>query len=77
MSNFSEFFVSRGGINMIEMKKTFTEYKIEKKRKWYTFKKVFALSVATIRNEKKGEKSKEPMGTNTQEGPTMQESADD
>ena len=28
-------------------------------------------------HEKKGEKSKEPMGTNTQEGPTMQESADD
>ena len=77
MSNFSEFFVSRGGINMIEMKKTFTEYKIEKKRKWYTFKSVFVLSVATICNEKKGEKSKEPMGTNTQEGPTVQESADD
>ena len=62
---------------MIEMKKTFTEHKIKKKRKWYTFKSVLVLSVATIYIEKKGEKSKEPMGTNTQEGPTVQESADD
>ena len=77
MSNFNELFVSRGGINMIEMKKTFTEQKIKKKRKWYTFKSVLVLSVATICNEKKGEKSKEPMRTNTQEGPTVQESADD
>ena len=74
MSNFSEFFVSRGEINMIEMKKT---KKRLRKRKWYTFKSVFALSDATMCNENKGEKSKEPMGTNTQEGPTMQESADD
>ena len=35
------------------------------------------MSDATICNENKGEKSKEPMGTNTQEGPTVQESADD
>ena len=28
-------------------------------------------------NENKGEKSKEPMGTNTQEGPTVQKSAGD
>ena len=77
MSNFSEFFVSRGGINMIEIKKTFTQHKIEKKKKWYTFKNVFVLSVATICNENKGEKSKEPMGTNTQEGPTVQKSAGD
>ena len=48
-----------------------------RKRKWYTFKSVFALSDATICNENKGEKSKEPMGTNTQEGPTVQESAGD
>ena len=74
MSNFSEFFVSRGGINMIEMKKT---KKRLRKRKWYTFKSVFGLSDATMCNENKGEKSKEPMGTNTQEGPTVQKSAGD